>query len=164
MNLDTWEQFESKLVELRDFRMRSAAASILATSNFLYRGQANETWQLATTLERRAPTHLRWDTNYRLVSAARHAVETFTTQSWALEEFPELDAWAQNYEGLRSHRLPGYDYLGLGDVARCRASLFHQKLLSVDQSDDHVGTVRNRAMAHRRLPLGPADQNLGRLC
>jgi hypothetical protein len=110
-HLNKWEDFEAELLQLQKERSAMSESTGLGTTDFLYRGQRDASWPLATTLERRVAKPLTWDQYYRLVVAAKPQIETFTKQRWDIPDFPELVKWAQSYKSVHLEPLPGYDYL-----------------------------------------------------
>lgn len=111
IDLDSWEEFEDQLRELRQIRTETAESSAFSTSHFLFRGQREHSWPLVTTLERRVSAPLSLAQYFRLVLVAQPQIETFTGQRWDLPDLPELRDWSMDYEKIRWTQFPGYDYL-----------------------------------------------------
>lgn len=110
-DLKNWEEFESKVAQLtcdRALRKRETGNYI---SEYLFRGQSNGSWHLATTLERytvRLPT---LEEYYRVLCAMKPQVETFTGVSWA--DVPSFMDYIDEIgkEGLLPPgKFPAYEY------------------------------------------------------
>ncbi len=72
--------------ELRDLR-----SPIFGSASTLFRGQANATWRLDTTLERYRPGELPLLAYNRYLVRIHPAIESYTGKSWPLEREPTLD-------------------------------------------------------------------------
>ena len=80
INLDTWEEFEEKVKELRKERGPRS-------SGLLFRGQGNFCWSLKTTLER-APVEreMSFQDYYESIYRAKPAIESYTEKSWDIPD------------------------------------------------------------------------------
>lgn len=105
-DLDYWEDFENEITDLEVNRAKGAAKG----TYFLFRGQGNEDWHLKTTLERKAKIPWSFSQYFRLISRAQPQIETFTKLHWQIEDWPELDRWASDYDNIQT-QFPAYDYL-----------------------------------------------------
>src|SRR5207248_3283799 len=110
-NVNTWEEFEASLKDIR--RSRNEADHSL-TSALLFRGQENSSWPLSTTLERYREQMLFKD-YYRVIARIQPQIETLTGDEWPIPEYPDIDKITQEYETfslqLWSGRCPGYAYM-----------------------------------------------------
>jgi hypothetical protein len=78
--VDSWEQFEQELKNIREELGAESAARLL------FRGQGNSEWRLETTLERHGQKRMSFSEFYLLICAIGPAVDTFTSMS-----IPEYD-------------------------------------------------------------------------
>ncbi|CAA0118193.1 Uncharacterised protein [Halioglobus japonicus] len=111
IDVETWEEFEAKLVELEALRDEASEKRYGAASKLLYRGQSNSEWLLETTLERYCSLSWTVGKYARLVSSAKPVVETFTNKKWDVPEFPIVEKWALDYDNMHAKALPGYEFL-----------------------------------------------------
>ena len=98
--LASWEEFEEEWQKLeadRTARLREPHAYI---SEFLYRGHANSTWRLETTLERTVEGHVNLIGYYRLLCIAKSKIETFTEKNWDIPTYDAYGDWLTNSEGM----------------------------------------------------------------
>ena len=79
-------------------------------SRFLYRGQANSTWRLDTTLERTLGSSCPLGRYYQFIAEARPQIEAFTDHKWPI---PELDVEKLSRISISEieGRLPCYEFL-----------------------------------------------------
>jgi hypothetical protein len=109
MNLENWEAFQSQLSTLSE---KYPWASKSAVTPMLFRGQADASWKLQTTLERYPVSSLKAARYYMAISDAKPQMETYTNQSW---EIPAPHEYAQKLEnlefGFSMTSLPAYDYM-----------------------------------------------------
>lgn len=108
IDVRTWEEFEEQL-KLRN---------ISSGAQFLFRGQSSSCWSLDTTLERRGQEQwqMAFGDYYRLISAIRPEIETFTGIRWddvprcddVATEAMEYDTFGQK---LTFGRFPAYSYM-----------------------------------------------------
>jgi hypothetical protein len=95
-NLDTWEEFERELKELRQAR---EDVSESPRSALLFRGQGNSCWLLDTTLERERERVLFRD-YYRVISKIRPQIETLIENEWPIPEYPEVERLVEEYDAF----------------------------------------------------------------
>ena len=110
-DFDSWEQFETQILQLQNVRTKAIEAQKGSVSHFLFRGQGDHTWHLETTLDRTGKSPWSFSKYFRLISIARPQIETFTKLRWEIEDWPELQKWASSYDNLKLTQFPGYDYL-----------------------------------------------------
>lgn len=115
-DLESWEEFDSRIHQLQGDREGEIEAPIGRVSHLLFRGQSDHSWSLNTTLDRTesgpwAETGQWSVSNYfRLASIARPQIQTFTGLQWQLEDWPALREWSKKYDNLLWKQFPGYDY------------------------------------------------------
>lgn len=106
-NVDTWEDFEKQLQELRSKRDS-------LNSPLLFRGQENSCWPLKTTLDRKQERMLFSD-YYRVIGRIQPQIETLTEREWPIPDYPEVQESTKEYYAfglqLWSGRCPGYAYM-----------------------------------------------------
>lgn len=84
INLDTWEEFEAKLKELRKERGPHS-------SELLFRGQGNFGWKLLTTLDRSPVRRERsFQGYYESIYRAKPAIESYTGKCWDIPDPNEV--------------------------------------------------------------------------
>jgi len=83
----------------------------LAVSELLFRGQSDASWKLETTLDRFVADDLSLITYYKIISAAKSRVETFTEKAWNLLSVNEFSEWMKSTSGFLMLGMPGYDYM-----------------------------------------------------
>ncbi len=79
--LDNWESFEKELQKIARSRNRTRRAGHYVT-DILFRGHADSTWPLDTSLDRSARCPYTPRQYYALISDARHRIAAFTRTSW----------------------------------------------------------------------------------
>ena len=110
-DLATWEDLLAKVTEIREMRKETGRQCGVPTSPLLFRGQSNSAWELSPTLERHAVLPYSFAEYFRLLSAVRPHVETFTSRRWKLGKYKKLDKWSREYDNLKLTDFPGYEFL-----------------------------------------------------
>jgi hypothetical protein len=116
VELESWHGFAGAIQDLRGryapTRLPGGKSRLLGKpSDILFRGQADASWPIATTLERRASERISFTQYLEIVSRTIHEIESVTGKRW------NLPAWPRMVELLRSDSEPsivtppGYDYL-----------------------------------------------------
>jgi hypothetical protein len=77
--------------QLEKLTQMQATKTTLGDSPFLFRGQASDIWHLTTTLERYKKKRFSLSQYYRIISAAKPQIETFTGLNWNIPTPPEYD-------------------------------------------------------------------------
>jgi hypothetical protein len=111
-DVESWEEFISKLNLLQEERDQRANNSKISVSQLLFRGQGNSEWELKTTLERAGKVNVSLLEYYKLISRTQPQIETFTGQRWKTPTVPRFENWLAKNDsimGLLSH--PAYEYL-----------------------------------------------------
>ena len=111
VDLDSWEDFEARIEAMNGERLAARSKDSLSHSHYLYRGHADSSWDLKTTLDRADDTDWSFSKYFRLISIARPQIETFTNHRWEVDDWSELREWATKYDNLHTSRFPGYEYL-----------------------------------------------------
>lgn len=110
-NLNTWQEFECLLGNIRTAQESSAAER---NSPLLFRGQENSSWPLTTTLDR-LRKRMRFTDYYGIITKAKPQIESLTGAEWPIPEYPQIAKDAANYESfslwLWSGRCPGYAFM-----------------------------------------------------
>jgi len=109
--VNSWEEFEEQLSVLYSQKLGVDDLTGLPVSDFLFRGQANSDWSLETTLDRFIPGRVSLRGYYRVISASRPRIETFTENRWDIPSAEEYEAWLEQEDGLFISNLPAYDYM-----------------------------------------------------
>lgn len=110
-HLPTWEAFEGRLQELVADRDRRQQATEMHVSNLLFRGHADSSWQLETTLERYPGQSMKAGDYFRAVHAAKYQIESLTGLSWSMPSPPEYLNWLNAEDAFGLGDLPGDEYM-----------------------------------------------------
>ena len=104
--LDCWEDFETEVSAIFSGieKKRKEAELKLFVNPPLFRGQAQESWRLKTTLERYSLKEYSITDYYQILLAVQPAVETFALKSWKLSNNLNID---ESYHGPP----PGYEFM-----------------------------------------------------
>lgn len=103
--VQTWEQFLHEIQRLEELHSESYTP-------LLFRGQANATWLLASTLARRAPNVRFLMDYYRVLLRLKPAVETLAKLNLDLPDYDQLKSVAESYDSHRGDgKLTGYSYM-----------------------------------------------------
>lgn len=111
INLLHWEEFEDHVTDLMDEHEKRKLSTGTYISDYLFRGQANSSWSLITTLERYPNNRLGMEDYYRVVRGIKAQVETFTESAWPI---PSVRDFAQRIEEpgffFADGNFPAYEY------------------------------------------------------
>lgn len=111
VNVDTWEDLETRVRTIRDERMQNAPIH----PTVIFRGHSCSAWSLETTLERYGKGEMLFADYYRLISKIRPAIETYTDKSWILRSCPAIEHLVREYDKfslcLTGGSIPGYEYM-----------------------------------------------------
>lgn len=110
-NVNTWEDFEKQLQDLRKERDASRAP---LDSSFLFRGQEDSCWLLETTLDRKRE-RMPFSDYYHVISRIRSQIETLTEREWPIPDWSEVEQSTREYDAFSLQllwgRCPGYAYM-----------------------------------------------------
>jgi len=112
-SVDTWTEVKDSLKSIEQDRLDIASEFELSLRppSFLYRGQSNSDWDLATTLERVVRRPVLITEYYRHVLITRPQVEAFSDTRWELMDLKEYTEWAESRSDLEWAEYPGYEYM-----------------------------------------------------
>ena len=103
IEVQTWEACQVKIEELKlKYPNRR--------HEFLFRGQSNAGWELATTLERRPSDSFSFVEYYNIVRRIQPEIEVESGLRWEMPSFDELSSWAKCYDRGQYNML-AYEYL-----------------------------------------------------
>jgi hypothetical protein len=108
-DFETWEQFENKIQQLQSPSTENGESG--NEPHLLFRGQADQSWGLETTLDRTNKGEWSFAEYFRLILVTKTQVETFTDNRWEIEGLSQLRNWAFKYDNLVSSPFPAYDFL-----------------------------------------------------
>lgn len=92
LKLSTWEDFEAEIGSLSQSVKKKRADTELYVSAPLFRGHANASWKLETTLERYTSSReYAMRDYYYVMRAVRPAVESYTERSWNFTDDYKID-------------------------------------------------------------------------
>ena len=110
-NLKNWDEFEAELQKLFAYRKVLLEKGRKGVSDFLFRGQANSSWHLKTTLERYiGEEEYNLLDYYRTTRKIKSQIETFTDRHWEIPSPEQYNEWLDKEDCLLSG-LPGYDFM-----------------------------------------------------
>ncbi|MCP1651813.1 FRG domain-containing protein [Pseudomonas nitroreducens] len=109
INCDSFERFESHIEDKRKLREKDNELWE-KTSPPLYRGHADETWRLETTLERFSPETKFFEDYLNQVENIRHQVSGFTGKEWPSASIQKNPAYS-NILAYDDFSLQGIEYL-----------------------------------------------------
>ena len=106
IDIKTWEEFEDQISR----RLARQTAKSSCVSGYLFRGQSDSAWTLATTLERFTNRLLTMEEYYRILLKAKPQIETFTGATW--NEMPDLSEYMKSIGNGFSPvvNYPGFEY------------------------------------------------------
>ena len=116
IDLDNWASFSSEVRNIREkYGLREVELPDGSTESrpvdIVFRGQADATWQLESTLERSAAREFSVTSYLERATSVQNAIESVSKQNWDLPSFPEIrDEINRVSDSLRVH-LPCYQYL-----------------------------------------------------
>jgi hypothetical protein len=109
-NLQTWEDFESKIIDLQSISPK--AEGVLRPSTIVFRGQSDAKWHLTTTVERYMGNNIALIDYYTLIYKAKSRIETFTGRIWDIPALQEYKDWLANYDSMGgSDRIEALEYM-----------------------------------------------------
>jgi hypothetical protein len=111
VDVKTWEEFEDRIRELRSHRDAAVEQTSIFISPFLFRGQADKTWRLTTTLERYTGRILSLPEYHSAISRAKPQIETFTGLTWIVPELPQYEDHLRTSRWSPAKGIPAYDYM-----------------------------------------------------
>jgi len=101
--LNSWEELQSEIDNLSSELGEKS-------DSLLFRGQADSTWELDTTMERNLKTPVYLDRYYHFAYTAKPKLETFVNLSWDIPLPSKYNEWLKNKDTLSFIDLPGYEY------------------------------------------------------
>ena len=108
-DLDSWEDFERELKDLRPILEGRKGLSPL------FRGQGDSCWKLATTLERNVDSMILFKEYYRLIYTSRSEIENLAKKTWDISEYENIEKLVSDYDTfngiLRTGPKPAYAYM-----------------------------------------------------
>lgn len=111
IHLNAWEDFEGKVFELAQKRSERERETAQYISPYLFRGHADSSWRLSSTLERFTDRPLTLEEYYRILCATNPQVETFTGTKWEqMPTMPEYQALIGEEALLPPGVFPAYEY------------------------------------------------------
>jgi hypothetical protein len=110
-NLNDWQDFESKIQDLEQRWLKKKTGTALAISNLLFRGQADSSWKLETTLDRFYRKEMSLRNYYRIAFTAKTKIETFTDKPWVIPELQEYEKWVnEEFDSFYGGDFKAYHY------------------------------------------------------
>ena len=116
VDLASWNDFPAAIANVRtEYGSREVVLpedrSITLQNDVLFRGQADSTWSLETTLERTSPDPYSIQHYLQRADSVVNEIESLTGVDWKLPAYPDIiKAIEIVQDSMRTH-LPGYEYL-----------------------------------------------------
>jgi hypothetical protein len=101
IEVESWVEFEKRLQEVRQ-----DATPVGNAGEFLFRGLADSTWELTTTLERAALGGRAISEYYQIITRLKPQIESFTGNKWKIRAWPKVKQLLQDYESWANSRFP----------------------------------------------------------
>ena len=109
--LNSWSEFEREVAELELDRERLGEKSESYVSSLLFRGQANSSWGLRSTLETYTKTEGMLAIDYfRIAERVRPQVETYTGKRWDVL-WADVEKWNEKGDLLFLNSFPAPEYM-----------------------------------------------------
>ncbi|MCX5843825.1 MAG: FRG domain-containing protein [Deltaproteobacteria bacterium] len=109
--LNSWLEFEKEIDKLEAQRARLAHEYNNYVSPLLFRGQADSSWELESTLERYTSRQETPALHYfRIVERVRPQVETYTGKRWGVE-WSHLQTWSDEGDLMFLESFPAPEYM-----------------------------------------------------
>jgi len=83
----------------------------LYASPFIFRGQANSEWKLATTLERYFQKRFSLEDYFRLILKAEPEIWSFTQRTLDFPDYELFQQWLKNWKPMRLGEFLGMEYM-----------------------------------------------------
>ena len=108
IKLNDWQEFECKIKDLRK--------EFQKPRQLVFRGVADSTWPLKTTLERYQSVGMSFADYYQVITVVQPHIQSFTKTTWdEIEPYQEIERLAAKYDKLDFHlwggRLRAYGYM-----------------------------------------------------
>jgi hypothetical protein len=110
-NVESWHRFLEEVEHLNEIRSDFASGSVASVSRILYRGQANSSWPLRTTLERFVREDIPVMRYYDFVHVIKAKIEALTGRRWEIPSREEFAGWCERQTLWPFDSFPGYEYL-----------------------------------------------------
>jgi hypothetical protein len=112
----TWAEFVEAIELVRSkygtFRRQIDDDAMYERPNdILFRGQADASWELSTTLERKSREKFDVSAYVHKALLTKNEVESFGSRQWNLPNIPEAEAELKAKQDVFKVHLPAYDYL-----------------------------------------------------
>lgn len=116
IDVTTWADFASAITGVRTkydtiARELPDGRTYLQPNGILFRGQANDSWPLQTTLERRTSRRMHVGRYMLAVNHSINELESFTGKRWDIKTYPELCKEIKKTQDSFRVWLPCYEYL-----------------------------------------------------
>lgn len=110
-DLNSWSEFEEKLVKLESQRDRLNREGSTSVSPFLFRGQPDAACRLKTTLERYTKKQVIAASDYfRVAIQVRPQIETYTGKRWEVDS-GQIEKWIKKPNLLFPKSFPAQEYM-----------------------------------------------------
>lgn len=116
LDLESWSDFAAAIEDVRaEYGSREITSpdgqTIALQNDILFRGHADSTWRLETTLERTTSESFSIQHYLQRADSVVNEIESLTGVDWKLPSYPEIiKAIETIQDSMRTH-VPGYEYL-----------------------------------------------------
>jgi len=111
VSLDSWEDLERQLKGLSENHAAQKQKALTHVSGILFRGHADHTWRLTTSLERHTNRRFSVDDYHRIISAVKPQLESLTKTRWNIPTPPEFSSMMAQRLPFLLGGMPGYEYM-----------------------------------------------------
>ena len=105
-DFDTCEEFEARVQQLQGVSPESNEDLSESPPHLLFQGQADDSWNLETTLERVSEEQWSFSNYFRLILVVQTQIETFASHRWSVKSLLKLRNWASKYDNLYHTEFP----------------------------------------------------------
>ncbi len=102
INISSWENFEKTISDIK--------GKYDSNSPFLFRGLADSTWKLKTTLERKINKNISLSKYFKFVTVVKSKIESVTGKNWKIPTLEEYDNWIGNCRQDMLRGFPASEY------------------------------------------------------
>jgi FRG domain len=94
VHCDSWEACLNEISKLAE----SQRADGRLIPELLFRGHADASWKLESTLDRIGQRGMNFSEYYRLIAVAQHEIEAFTGQRWEIPYYPDIESQFREWD------------------------------------------------------------------
>jgi hypothetical protein len=116
VDLSSWKEFPEAVSNIRaEFGTRTIDVPekglVSLDNQILFRGQADSSWRLQTTLERATDSAITVQYYLQRADSCVNEIESVTGRHWNLQPYPDIKKEIEDCQDFMRVHLPHYDYL-----------------------------------------------------